>query len=304
LKIHVFLSNVSAYKDIFEVVYHTYFPTPRLRYVQEGPLPKGANIGVQFIIATGAKLVPDPYSPKREDVSFGGDAGPMIYGSGFVGYDPRDPKHLIVDPDPVKQFDQAFKNAGGAISAAGGTVKDATDCQVWVVDLKDLPVVMKAYEKNFDSGAYPALNVNQVDGFVKKEAKVAVVCRAAANGVELKRIPAPPPAFEGLPASGGTVAADMAYTAGFYGPGSGDVGTDTKAAMDQVKAMLESAGSSMDKAIFCNLAVTDLSLMPAIDTVYKTYFTGTFPARQIAVVSSPAPVGSAQMSMMCIGSTA
>merc|ERR1711976_124680 len=102
---------------------------------------------------------------------------------------------------------------------------------------------------------------------------------------------------EGIPRSSVTVAGNLAYT-------SGDAALDTKKAMNQVRAALESAKSSMDKVMFCQLDVADLSDVPAIDAVYRTYFAKSFPARQIVQVVSPSPTVGSKVSIMCIGSTA
>merc|ERR1712187_42114 len=144
---------------------------------------------------------------------------------------------------------------------------------------------------------------NQV-ALMRREAKVGLVCRAAAPSAQLKRINVPGADIDGLPRSSVTVSGGLAYTSGFYGTGPGDIALDTKKAMDQVRAALEAARSSMDNAVYCEVDVADLSDVPAIDAVYRTYFKKAFPARQVVQVVGPAPAAGAKMSIMCIGSTA
>ena len=73
---------------------------------------------------------------------------------------------------------------------------------------------------------------------------------------------------------------------------SGHIGLDPKTArppdnadaearlvMDGVKRTLESAGLTMDNLLSVQIFCSDVSLFEAFNVVYRTYFTGEFPAR-------------------------
>merc|ERR1711879_157215 len=107
---------------------------------------------------------------------------------------------------------------------------------------------------------------------------------------------------DGVLRSAVTVVGDLAYTSGFSGKGTGNVTTDTEEAMEQVQMALQSAGSQMDrKTVYCQVDVADLSDMPAIDRIYRSYFK-KLPARQVIQVVAPGPLASAKVSIMCIAS--
>merc|ERR1712050_290025 len=304
VKTYCMLTDITANTDALQAAYKVNFQTPPLRYLQQADLPRGSSVAIQFIVGGGEKFFADPWDPTRDDVSFGGISGSTVYTSGFVGYDPRDPPpQAVVSSDPSDQLKQAFKNVQESMELAGGSIQDATDCQMWVGSLSIVPELMEAYAEEFENERYPALTVNEV-ALMRRSAKIGLVCRAAAPGTQLKRINTPGADLERLPRSSVTVTGGLAYTSGFFGTGSGDVAIETKKAMDQVRAALEAAGSSMESAVYCQVDVADLSDVPAIDATYRTYFKRAFPARQVVQVVSPAPAAGAKLSVMCIGSTA
>jgi enamine deaminase RidA (YjgF/YER057c/UK114 family) len=303
-KTYCMLTDITANTDALQGAYQVNFQTPPLRYLQQAPLPKNASVAIQFIIGSGPEFFADPWDPTRQDVSFGGKDESMVFTSGFVGYDPRGPApQPVVSDEPSAQLKQAFKNVQTSVELAGGSMQSATDCQMWVASMSIVPELMMTWTGLFEHGEYPALTINEV-GLMRRDAKIGLVCRVAAPDVQLKRIKMAD--SEGIPRSSVTVAGNLAYTSGFfpYGIGSGDAALDTQKAMNQVRAALESATSSMDKVMFCQLDVADLSDVPAIDAVYRTYFAKSFPARQIVQVVSPSPTVGSKVSIMCIGSTA
>jgi 2-iminobutanoate/2-iminopropanoate deaminase len=60
----------------------------------------------------------------------------------------------------------------------------------------------------------------------------------------------------------------------------GGIEEQTKATMENAKAVLEAAGASMDDVAKVTIYISDMNLVPGMNSVYKTYFTeGNFPAR-------------------------
>lgn len=60
---------------------------------------------------------------------------------------------------------------------------------------------------------------------------------------------------------------------------SGGIEPETKQTFENIKAILEAAGSSMDKVVKCNVYLRDINDFAAMNEVYKAYFTTPFPAR-------------------------
>jgi len=59
----------------------------------------------------------------------------------------------------------------------------------------------------------------------------------------------------------------------------GDIASQTKRTLDNVKAILEAAGSSLDKVIRCNVYLKDIGDFAAMNEVYAKTFTAPYPAR-------------------------
>jgi len=64
-----------------------------------------------------------------------------------------------------------------------------------------------------------------------------------------------------------------------------DIEGATKQSLDNVKAILESAGSSMDKIIKTVVFLRDMNDFAAMNTVYATYFPSNPPARSAVQVA-------------------
>jgi reactive intermediate/imine deaminase len=88
-----------------------------------------------------------------------------------------------------------------------------------------------------------------------------------------------------LPFNEGVLVGNTLYIAGHIGldaktnmpPASPE--EEARLAMDEIKQTVESAGLSMNDVVSIQVFCTDLKLYDTYNRVYKTYFTGDFPAR-------------------------
>ncbi len=62
-------------------------------------------------------------------------------------------------------------------------------------------------------------------------------------------------------------------------PELGDVRSETKRTFENLRAILEAAGSSLDQVVKCNVYLRDINDFAAMNEVYATFFTAPFPAR-------------------------
>lgn len=67
----------------------------------------------------------------------------------------------------------------------------------------------------------------------------------------------------------------------------GDIETETRQVMENLKAILENAGSSFDKVLKCTVFVTDMNNYGRINAVYAEYFNeDTAPSRALVEVAN------------------
>ena len=88
------------------------------------------------------------------------------------------------------------------------------------------------------------------------------------------------------PYSQGVKIGDFIFTSGQLpiNPDNGqliadDVKKATAQSLENVKAILEKAGSSLDKVVKVVVYLKDLEDFAAVNEIYATYFTGDYPAR-------------------------
>ena len=113
------------------------------------------------------------------------------------------------------------------------------------------------------------------------------------------RTEAAPAPFQGAPYNQAIVAGELVFVAGQLGlkPGDtaieGDVATQTAQALSNLAAILEAAGSSMDKLVKTSVFLLDLADFQAVNEVYATRVGDKAPARstfQVAALPSGARV--------------
>ncbi len=93
------------------------------------------------------------------------------------------------------------------------------------------------------------------------------------------------------PYSQGISVGSMVFTSGQLpiDPATGNMPADpagqARQSMENVKAVLEAAGSSLAKVAKVTIFLQDLAHFTAVNEVYASYFSGTFPARSCVQVA-------------------
>jgi 2-iminobutanoate/2-iminopropanoate deaminase len=77
-----------------------------------------------------------------------------------------------------------------------------------------------------------------------------------------------------------------------------NVTTETKRTFENMKAILEAAGSSLDKVLKCNVYLRDIKDFAAMNEVYRTYFKAPYPAR--TTIQAGALPGGIAVEIECI----
>jgi 2-iminobutanoate/2-iminopropanoate deaminase len=78
----------------------------------------------------------------------------------------------------------------------------------------------------------------------------------------------------------------------------GSIERQTELVMEQMKLCVETAGSSMDGILKCNVYCTSVEAFPAVNTIYARYFPNNPPARTF--VNVPAWPGHFDIEVDCI----
>jgi len=71
----------------------------------------------------------------------------------------------------------------------------------------------------------------------------------------------------------------------------GPIGNQVKQCLENLKTVLEAAGSSIDKVLKCTVFLTDITTFPAMNEVYHSYFPANPPART-TIAAKDLPGGS------------
>ena len=83
---------------------------------------------------------------------------------------------------------------------------------------------------------------------------------------------------------------------GTYTPS--DVQSETRQTFANMKAILEAAGSSLEKVVKCNVYLRDIKDFQAMNEVYKTMFSTPYPAR--TTIQAGALPGNIAVEIECI----
>jgi len=88
---------------------------------------------------------------------------------------------------------------------------------------------------------------------------------------------------DGAPFSGAVMVGDTLYLSGMIGLVNGVVPDtpeeEARSLMEQFKATLEGAEMTMDELVTVTIYCSDVEYYDAFNAVYRTYFSGVFPAR-------------------------
>jgi len=116
---------------------------------------------------------PAPIGPYSQAIL----AGDHVFCSGMIALDPQSGE--LVGSDAAAQADQALKNLGAVLTAAGMSYADVVKTTVFLIDMNDFAAVNAVYAKYFDASK-PARSTVAVAG-LPKGARVEVDAIAVAS---------------------------------------------------------------------------------------------------------------------------
>jgi 2-iminobutanoate/2-iminopropanoate deaminase len=148
--------------------------------------------------------------------------------------------------------------------------------------------------------------------FLTAAVKAAVLLSLAVPLVAAEKTAAGPQYFP-MPSTGGAPlpfseavqAGDTLYVSGQVGilPGTmtlaaGGIGPEARQALDNLKAILERHGTSLEHVVKCTVFLADIKEWPAFNVIYREYFKTNLPARS-ALAASGLALG-ARVEVECI----
>ncbi|MCU0635513.1 MAG: Rid family detoxifying hydrolase [Gemmatimonadaceae bacterium] len=106
-------------------------------------------------------------------------------------------------------------------------------------------------------------------------------CAARSPAVAEYLTPDGPPQYPFSPA---VRVGHMLYLAGQIGDANGalvpgGIEAETRQTMQNIRAILEKSGSSLDRVVKCTVFMADMAEWPRMNAIYRTFFTRHFPAR-------------------------
>ena len=119
-------------------------------------------------------------------------------------------------------------------------------------------------------------------------AVLALTTVAAAVDLEVVASPKAPEAIGAY--SQAIVAGDFVFVSGNLpiNPATGkmpeDIKEQAKQALDNIKVVLEEAGTGMNKVVKATIFLADITDFAAVNEIYSTYFTAPYPARSCVAV--------------------
>ena len=131
------------------------------------------------------------------------------------------------------------------------------------------------------------------------------LCAAISNAAEVEYLNSPVTKSLNLPFSEAVRVDDTLYLSGQLGnrPGThevvpGGVGAETRQTLENISAALQRHGASLHDLVKCTIFLADINEWPAMNDVYKTFFTEHYPARS-AIAGSGLALG-ARVEIECI----
>ncbi len=302
VKTTIFLTDLSDFGKVNEVYGRYFHETPPARAtVQVAALSRGALVGIEAVaikrgadigpggaVSISSKGAPKAIGPYSQGVEVG--AGSLLFVSGQIPVDPATGE--LVQGDIGAQTERVMENLKAILASAGVSFEDVVKTNVYMVDLlNDGTKMNETYGKYFQK-SHPARATVQMAA-LPKGARIEIECVAIARGtrgpVQTSHAPKAAGAYsQGIGVSPGSflfVSGQVPIDPATSQPVVGDVGAQTERVMENLKAVLEAGGASLDKVVKTTIFVADVADEARINETYARYFNKAPPARATVQVS-------------------
>src|SRR4051812_8671886 len=269
------------------------------------PAPASIPVERRAVQSADAPKANGPYSAAIQT-----PAGRVLFVSGQIAVDPA--KDRLVTGDVAKQTERAMENVKVLLEAAGSSLDEVAKTTIFLTDLADFTKVNDVYGRYFKN-APPARATVQVSA-LSRGARVAVeavaISRAgdsgAAGGPVAVSTAKAPKAIGPYSQAMETGAGSLLFVSGQIpvDPATGelvqgDIAAQTERVMENLKAVLASAGASFSDVVKTNVYMVDLlNEGTKMNETYARYFQKSHPAR--ATVQMAALPKGARIEIECV----
>jgi 2-iminobutanoate/2-iminopropanoate deaminase len=246
------------------------------------------------IIGANATL---PFSPAVK-------AGGLIYVAGTLG---ADASGAIAKGDVKAQTRQALQNIGATLKTAGSSLANAASVMVYLRNASDFAAMNEVYAANWtkDPPARTTVVVPQplanADGLV--EISVVAVPTGGERIVVHPRdwIKSPNPYSYGIKTGNTLFLSGLVSRNGKDNSNvKGDMTAQTRVVLDNGTAILKEAGMSLADVVSSRVFLTDDTGFQAMNTAYRSYFSGMPPARATVKAALTNPDYLVEISMVAV----
>jgi reactive intermediate/imine deaminase len=304
VKTTIFLTDLADFTKV-NAVYGRYFHDmpPARATVQVAALSRGARVAIEGVairrgtdsgaagpLAVSTTQAPKAIGPYSQATEVG--AGSFLFVSGQIPIDPATGE--LVQGDIAAQTERVMENLKAVLASAGASFDDVVKTNVYLVDLPgDGSKMSETYGRYFRKSP-PARATVQMAA-LPKGARIEIECVAALPGagrgvVQSAQAPkALGPYSQGMGASSGSllfVSGQIPVDPTTGASVQGDVGAQTERVMENLKAVLEAAGASLDNVVKTTLFVADMTEYAKVNEAYGRYFKKALPARSTVQVSA------------------
>lgn len=284
VKSNVYLTDIKNFGEMNEV-YKTYFrQSPPARTTVAVPaLPGGSQIEITLIAARiqdRKAIFPEGQKGSSNDLFTPAiQAGDLVFLSG------QGSRHYLTKELPAGEFEnhvkQCLENLGQVLKAAGLGFEDVIKSDVYLTDIQTIGTMNKVYRTFFQNN--PPVRTTVAVSALPGEPPIEITLTASRS--KAQKVVAPANAPSGMPFSAGYQLGDQLYLSGKAGFSKEGFEAQVREVFDGCLETLKAGGMDYSNVLEGKIYLADIQDYEKLNTVYRSYFSGTLPARTCVAVS-------------------
>jgi reactive intermediate/imine deaminase len=238
-----------------------------------------------------------PFSPAVK-------AGGLIYVAGTLG---TDASGALAKGDIKAQTKQTLDNIGATLKAAGSSIANATSVLIYLRNDADFAAMNEVYAGYWPKDPPARATVVVSQPLANADGLIEISMVAVPNGGERTVVHPADWSKSPSPYSYGIKSGNTLFLSGLVSRNGkdntnvkGDVAAQTKTVLDNGAAVLKAAGMSYGDVVSARVFLTDDSTFQAMNTVYRTYFPSSPPARATVKAGLTSPDYVVEIAMVAV----